>query len=70
MSKGRYGFGKNYKLTFAPEFILGMFPEETKELQKLRDAFLDYKLNPYSKQRAKDIRFENEVGLLRLQGLL
>ena len=70
ISKGRYGFGKNYKLTFMPDFLLSLFPQETVEWKELRDKVLDYKLNQYSISRNKDAKFHNEMGLLGLQGLI
>ena len=70
ISKGRYGFGKSYKLTFMPEFLLSMFPEETSDWKEMREKILDYRLNPTSIGRNKNVKFQNEKDILSLQGLI
>lgn len=70
ISNGRYGFGKSYKLTFMPDFLLSMFPEDTVDWKNMREKHLDYKLNPFSIGRNKNEIFYNEKALLRLKGLI
>lgn len=70
ISKGRYGFGKSYKLTISPDYLLSLFPEDTTDWKEIREKVLDYKLNPHSIGRNKNIKFKNAKDMLIWKGLI